>query len=287
MTSLLREPAAFRAWCDAARAEGHRVGLVPTMGALHAGHLSLVEAARTAGATRVVLTIFVNPLQFAAGDDLARYPRTLDDDLAACESVGVDAVFAPEIASMYPAGFSTGIALTGVTEHLEGEFRPDHFDGVATVVAKLFGLTGPCVAVFGRKDYQQHAMLRRMALDLDMPVEVVGAPIVREPDGLALSSRNVYLSAPERRRSLAIVTGLRAAWDRYAAGERDTTALESAARGPVAGGMDRIDYVRVATVGGVVPVEGVLEGPHVLAVAAHLGTTRLIDNVVLGHDPRP
>ncbi|MCB9593432.1 MAG: pantoate--beta-alanine ligase [Sandaracinaceae bacterium] len=287
MTVLVDEPAALRAACDAARASGRRVGLVPTMGALHTGHVSLVDVARQRGAEHVALTIFVNPLQFAPTDDLDRYPRTLDADLERCRAAGVDLVFAPKDGAMYAPGFSTHVTVADVTGPLEGVHRPGHFQGVTTVVAKLLNLAGPCVAVFGRKDYQQWRTLARMVRDLDMPIEVVGAPIVREADGLALSSRNVYLSAEERARALGLVTGLRAAWDAFEAGERDPGRLLAIASAPVEAGFDRIDYVALADPDHLGPLDLPLPSRVLLAGAAHLGKTRLIDNVVLGEDPRP
>ncbi|MBX7195510.1 MAG: pantoate--beta-alanine ligase [Sandaracinaceae bacterium] len=280
---VLHEPARLRAVCDQARRAGERVGVVPTMGALHAGHLALIDEARRRGAQRVVVTIFVNPLQFGPNEDYSRYPRTLPDDAAACEARGVDWVFAPDREAMYPAGFASQVRVSGVTEVLEGVFRPGHFDGVTTVVAKLFGLVGDAVAVFGRKDYQQWCVLRRMVRDLDLPIEMHGMPTVREVDGLALSSRNRYLSPEERVRALAIVRGLRAAIASFDAGERDPRVLESMVRAPVEAAFDRIDYVAVADADSLAPIERV-EGRAVLAVAAHLGRTRLIDNVVLGED---
>lgn len=287
MTEVVHDKAAFRARCDAARADGRRVGLVPTMGALHAGHLSLVEAARARGADHVAVTVFVNPLQFGPAEDFDRYPRTLQDDVARCREAGVDTVFAPAMDTMYPDGFSTHVEVEGVTSPLEGQHRPGHFRGVTTVVTKLFMLTGPSVAVFGRKDYQQWRTLARMARDLDMPIEVVGAPIVREPDGLALSSRNRYLDPGQRERALAIVSGLRAAWDAFDAGERDPARLLPLARDGVAAAFDRVDYVALADPDSLAPLEGPLPARALLAAAAHLGGTRLIDNVVLGDDPRP
>jgi pantoate--beta-alanine ligase len=285
MTKLVRAPADFRRACEDARRRDQRVGLVPTMGALHEGHLSLIDEAKQRSQF-VAVTIFVNPLQFAEGEDLDRYPRTLENDLEGCREKGVDLVFAPEPDAMYPDGFQTQVRVDALTQPLEGVFRPSHFDGVTTVVAKLFGLTGACTAVFGRKDYQQWRVLSRMARDLDMPIEVVGCPIVREPDGLALSSRNRYLSAAERERALGIVTGLRVAVDAWDQGERDAHALEALAVAPVEARFDRIDYVSVVdpdTLG--TPERG---NPRLLvAAAAHLGQTRLIDNVVLGEDPRP
>jgi pantoate--beta-alanine ligase len=287
VTARVHEPGALRAACDSARAAGRRVGLVPTMGALHAGHLSLIEEARRRGAEHLVVTVFVNPLQFGPSEDFDRYPRTLDADVEACRRLGVDTVFAPARDAMYPAGFATHVEVERLTDALEGEFRPGHFRGVTTVVAKLFNLAGPCVAVFGRKDYQQLKTLERMATDLDMPVEVVGAPIVREPDGLALSSRNRYLSESQRARALGIVEGLRAAWDAFAAGERDPEKILPLARAAVEERFDRIDYVALADPDALSPLEPPLPERCLLAVAAHLGETRLIDNVVLGEDPRP
>lgn len=287
MTEVVHDPGVLRARCDAARAAGERVGLVPTMGALHAGHIGLVGAVRSKGATHIVATIFVNRLQFAPGDDLDRYPRTLDADVEKCRDAGVALVFAPKDGAMFPPGFSTHVDVGAVSGRLEGQHRPGHFRGVATVVAKLFNLAGPCVAAFGRKDYQQWRMLARMVSDLDMPIEVVGAPIVREADGLALSSRNRYLTSAERERALGLSTGLRAAWDAFEAGERDPVALLALASAPVRRRFDRVDYVALADPDDVSPIEGALRGRALLAAAAHIGSTRLIDNVVLGEDPRP
>ncbi len=284
MIEVVHDPAAFRRACDDARRAGGRVGLVPTMGALHVGHLSLVEEAKRRGCEPVMVTIFVNPLQFGPHEDFDRYPRTLDADVAACEAAGVHTVFAPARDAMYPPGFSTHVAVEGLTAPLEGAFRPGHFQGVTTVVAKLLGLAGPCTAVFGRKDYQQWKVLGRMVRDLDMPIDVVGAPIVREPDGLALSSRNRYLSEEERGRALGIVTGLRAAARAFEGGERDAAALVALVRGAIEPRFDRIDYVALADPDELTPIEGPVGARALLAVAAHLGRTRLIDNVVLGED---
>ena len=285
MTTVVREPADFRQACDDARASSHRVGLVPTMGALHLGHFSLIDEAKKR-ADFIAATIFVNPLQFAPDEDLGRYPRTFESDLAGCRERGVDLVFAPEPESMYPAQFQTQVSVGELSKPLEGEFRPAHFDGVTTVVAKLFNLTGPCAAMFGRKDYQQWKILSRLALDLDMPIEVVGCPVVREPDGLALSSRNRYLSASERERALGIVSGLRRAYDAWTEGERSSDTLRSLAGERVRSEFDRVDYVAAVDPDTLVTA---VEPPTrlLIAVAAHLGTTRLIDNVVLGEDPRP
>jgi pantoate--beta-alanine ligase len=287
VTRLVHEPAALRQACDEARAQGRRVGLVPTMGALHAGHLRLVEEAKARGCDHLVVTVFVNPLQFGPHEDFERYPRTLEADVASCRQLGVDVVFAPDRAAMYPPGFATSVTVERLTEPLEGAFRPGHFAGVTTVVAKLFHQVGPSTAIFGRKDYQQWKVIERMARDLDLPVQVVGAPIVREPDGLALSSRNRYLSAEQRGRALGIVTGLRAAADAWAAGERSAEALLAAARAPVEARFDGVDYVALADPDELTPLAEAVGERALVAVAAHLGKTRLIDNLVLGEDPRP
>lgn len=285
MTEVVRKPAEFRQACEDARSARQRVGLVPTMGALHEGHFSLVDQAKSR-ADFIALTIFVNPLQFAPGEDLDRYPRTFESDLAGCLARGVDLVFAPEPGVMYPARFQTEVAVTEVTKPLEGEFRSEHFGGVTTVVAKLFNLTGPCAAMFGRKDYQQWKVLSRMAADLDMPVDVVGCPIIREPDGLALSSRNRYLGPSERERALGIVSGLRKAHEAWQDGERDAEALRLVAVKPVEQAFDRLDYVAAVDPDLLTAPEAASDA-LLIAVAAHLGATRLIDNVVLGRDPRP
>ena len=285
MTALVRDPADFRRVCDEARAAGRRVGLVPTMGALHAGHLSLIDEAKKR-ADFIAVTIFVNPLQFGEGEDLDRYPRTMESDLEGCRARGVDVVLAPAPDAMYPEGFQTQVSLSEITKPLEGQFRPAHFDGVTTVVAKLFNLTGPSVAVFGRKDYQQWKILSRLARDLDMPVEVVGCPIIREADGLALSSRNRYLSESERERAIGIVTGLRAAHDAWREGERNPATLRTLVAAPVEARFDRVDYVAAADPETLAPASEPTDR-LLLAAAAHLGTTRLIDNVVLGEDARP
>lgn len=286
-TELIHEPAAFRAACAAARRSGARLGLVPTMGALHEGHLALVQEARRRGAERVALTIFVNPLQFGPNEDFDRYPRTLDSDLERCREAGVDLVFAPERRAMYPDDFATSVRMTGITERLEGAHRPGHFDGVTTVVAKLFGLTGECVAVFGRKDYQQWRVLDRLARDLDLPVEVVGMPTVREPDGLALSSRNRYLSPEQRARALCIARGLRAAHHAFASGVRNSAALAARVRAEVEPAFDSVDYVAAADPDTLAEAPSLASDRLLLAVAARIGGTRLIDNTVLGEDTPP
>jgi pantoate--beta-alanine ligase len=271
----------LRSACDRARADGLRVGLVPTMGFLHEGHRSLMRAARAA-CDLVVVTIFVNPLQFGAGEDLDRYPRDLSGDLAQCEHEGADVVFAPSVAEMYPSGRPlTTVHVEGLTADLCGAARPTHFDGVATVVTKLFAITGASTAFFGRKDAQQLAVITRLVEDLNLPVEIVGCPIVREPDGLARSSRNAYLSPDQRRAALVLSRALRAASTAAVAGERDSAALVDLVRGLVATEPTvRLEYVEVRTAPELVRID-TLDGEVLLAIAATVGETRLIDNVTL------
>jgi pantoate--beta-alanine ligase len=282
---IVRSVAELRAECDQARAEGARVGFVPTMGALHAGHIALVDEARRR-ASRVVASIFVNPTQFGPGEDFTRYPRDLEGDARKLGAAGVDVLFAPALEEMYPPGADTRVQVGAITGMLEGVHRPGHFDGVATVVAKLFAAVGRCVAVFGRKDYQQLLVVRRMARDLLAPVEIVGHPIVRGRDGLALSSRNAYLSADERGRALSIVRGLDAAARRFAAGERNPRVLERVARVPVEAAATSLDYVEVRDADTLEPIDAVVTRA-VLVVACRVGPTRLIDNLILGEDPPP
>ncbi len=284
MVRVIETAADLLSVCDGYRAAGERVGLVPTMGALHRGHLSLVEAARQAGAARIALSIFVNPTQFGAGEDFDRYPRTRQEDLQKCEQAGVDLVYAPDLRAVYPPDFQTYVQVEHLTSDFEGRFRPTHFRGVTTIVAKLFNATGPCLAAFGRKDYQQWRVIERMARDLDLPVEVMGCPTVREPDGLAMSSRNRYLAPVERERALAIHRGLGAADRAFRDGERDAAALERLVRDPVQQAFDRVDYAAVADARTLAPCSGSIAEPAVVLVAAHLGSTRLIDNAVLGED---
>lgn len=280
--------AEFRAACDRARAGGARLGFVPTMGALHSGHLRLVEVAR-GHAERVAVSIFVNPTQFGPNEDFAKYPRNLEQDVALLESVGADLVLSPSADEMYPQGEKTRVRVSGLSEHLCGPFRPGHFEGVATVVTKLFAIAGPCTAVFGRKDYQQLKIIERLARDLMLPVTVIGEPTVRDADGLALSSRNAYLSAEERQRALAIPRALAAANTRFADGERGASALIEPVRAALAAAGLRADYADIADPEGLFPIPGDLQvGERALiAVAAFCGTTRLIDNLVLGEDSAP
>ncbi len=267
--------------CERARSRGLRVALVPTMGFLHEGHRSLMRAARE-GSDFVVVSIFVNPLQFGAGEDLDRYPRDLSGDLAQCAAEGVDAVFAPSVAEMYPSGRPlTTVHVDGLTADLCGAARPTHFDGVATVVTKLFAITGPCSAYFGRKDAQQLAVIERLAEDLNLPVAVVGCPIVREADGLALSSRNAYLSSDQRRAALVLSRALEAAAGAVAAGERDASVLVDLVRGLVTGEPSvALEYVEARAKPELTPVDQ-LDGEVLLALAARVGETRLIDNVTI------
>jgi pantoate--beta-alanine ligase len=260
--------------------QGQRVALVPTMGALHEGHLSLVRAARQR-ADVVVATIFVNPTQFGPSEDFSRYPRTLEADLRALADAGCDWVLVPQPADMYPAGFSTYVEPPEVAKMLEGIFRPGHFRGVATVVLKLFQIAPADVAVFGQKDYQQAVVVRRMVEDLNLPIEIVTCPTVREPDGLALSSRNRYLSAAEREQALAISQALAEADRLYGAGERRAATIEAAMRNMLTGaGIEKIDYAAVADARTLAALAEI-DRPAVALIACHVGTTRLIDNRVL------
>ena len=266
-------------WSEDMRALGERIAFVPTMGALHAGHLSLLSAAREHGDS-VVLSIFVNPTQFGPNEDLARYPRDLEGDLAKAESVGTDIAFVPEAKDMYPPEAQTFIEVREVSQGLCGERRPGHFVGVATVVAKLFGIVRPHAALFGEKDFQQLAVIRRMVADLYLPVEIVGRPTLREQDGLAMSSRNAYLSPADRIRALAIWQGLSAAREQFLAGTRNATELVNTALAVMKDRVDRIDYVEIRDADSLRPVERV-ERAAVMLAAAHVGATRLIDNLRL------
>jgi pantoate--beta-alanine ligase len=274
---VIRTTVEMAAWSHAAHARGERIAFVPTMGALHEGHLVLLRAGRRR-AERLVLSIFVNPTQFGPNEDLARYPRDLPGDLAQATGAGIDVAFVPEVADIYPAGFQTSVSVSELARGLDGPLRPGHFAGVATVVAKLFNIVRPHLAIFGEKDFQQLAIVRRMVVDLAMGLEIVGVPTVREPDGLAMSSRNAYLSAAERARATSLCRALFAARDRAAAGERGAPALLATARGVL--DVDRVDYLELCDVETLAPVARIERG-CVLAVAAWVGRTRLIDNVRL------
>lgn len=267
----------LRASVRAARAAGQVIGLVPTMGALHEGHLSLVRASQ-AECGLTVVTIFVNPTQFAPHEDFDKYPRTLAADLEALASCRADLVFAPSAAEMYPPGCATFVEPPLVGQRWEGECRPGHFRGVATVVLKLFNLAQADVAFFGQKDYQQAAVIRRMVQDLNVPIEIRVCPTVREPDGLAMSSRNRYLSADQRRQALAISRSLRLADQLAAGGQRQAAQLVEAMQRVLAEAqISRMDYVAVVDPETLEPVTE-LTGPVIALIAAKVGTTRLIDN---------
>ncbi|MDX2168796.1 MAG: pantoate--beta-alanine ligase [Deltaproteobacteria bacterium] len=277
-------PAAMQAWADATRTAGRRIGLVPTMGYLHDGHLSLVAEARRRADT-CVASIFVNPMQFGPREDLAAYPRDLARDRAALAGAGVDVLYLPTAEVMYPAGFQTEVAVTKMTAGLCGRSRPGHFRGVTTVVTKLFNAVRPHVAVFGEKDYQQLAVLRRMAADLDMGVEVVGMPIVREADGLAMSSRNAYLAADERVAARCLSRALAAARTAYLGGARRAADVLAAATTVLAAEpLARVDYAELVDADSLEPTDA-LERPALLALAVFVGRTRLIDNAVLTASP--
>jgi pantoate--beta-alanine ligase len=278
------EATVLREWVRAHRAAGRRIGFVPTMGFLHEGHLRLVDEARRR-ADPVVMSIFVNPLQFAPTEDLARYPRDLPRDRALAAERGVDLLFVPSAAVMYPPGSETRVVPGEAATRWEGAARPGHFAGVLTVVAKLFNLVSPDVACFGRKDIQQATLIAAMVRDLDWPIEVVVVPTVRETDGLALSSRNVYLSAEERGQALGLNRALAAARDAWAAGERRAAALEGTVRATLRmyPGV-AADYIAVCEPGRMAPVAEAPAGT-VIALAARVGSTRLIDNTVLGEEP--
>ena len=272
--------AEVRAALDTARAGGARVGFVPTMGYLHAGHASLMEAARAAD-DLVVASIFVNPLQFAPNEDLDSYPRDLTGDTALAEQCGVDLLFVPSSSEMYPEPVLTTVSVGGVSQALEGRARPTHFDGVSTVVSKLFNIVGPCHAYFGEKDFQQLAVVRRMVQDLSIPVTVVGCPTVREPDGLAMSSRNSYLTAEERAAAPVVHRALLAGMAAIEAGERDPAAVESTMAAVVqAEALADLDYVAVVDAA-TFEVPDPLAGTLRLLAAVRFGKARLIDNVGL------
>jgi pantoate--beta-alanine ligase len=273
----------LRAAIAPARRAGHTVGLVPTMGALHAGHLSLIERA-SAECDVVVVSLFVNPSQFDEGSDLERYPRDEQHDLDLAERAGADILFAPAVEEVYPAGFATAVEVLGLTDKLEGAVRgASHFRGVTTVVTKLLNMVAPDAAYFGQKDAQQTIVIRRLVADLNLPVRIETCPTVREPDGLALSSRNARLSPEQRDQALALVHGLQAARAAAGAGERSAEALLARGRAAMAelgaeGG--RVEYFALVDPATLEPVER-LRRPALLAVAARIGKTRLIDNFVL------
>ena len=267
----------MRAWSRGERAAGRRVAFVPTMGALHAGHLSLLREGKKR-AESLALSIYVNPTQFGPSEDLASYPRDLDSDLAKVEPLGVDAVFFPSDETMYPKGAQTWVTVEEATRALCGLSRPGHFRGVTTVIAKLLNIVEPDVALFGEKDFQQLVVIRRMARDLCFPVEIVGCPIVREPDGLAMSSRNAYLSKGERAAALSLSRSLAVAEGMIAAGETDAQLLLTSIRTTIEStGIARIDYAKLVDPETLEELPK-MRRPALVALAAFVGTTRLIDN---------
>ncbi len=271
---------AIQAW----RKDGETIALVPTMGALHEGHLTLVRAAR-GKADRVVVSIFVNPTQFGPNEDLDAYPRTMENDARLLEAEGVDALWAPDAATMYPDGFSTSISVEGVSADFCGASRPGHFAGVATVVCKLFNQVRPDVALFGEKDWQQLAVIRRMARDLDLTLPdadaILGVPTVREADGLALSSRNRYLDEAARGQAAALPAAMRAAIARIEAGEPVAAALDDLKAQLLEDGFDKVDYAALADAASLKRIDALRDCPARLLVAAHIHGTRLIDNMAV------
>lgn len=255
------------------------LGFVPTMGALHEGHAALISRS-VAENDATVVSVFVNPTQFGPGEDLHKYPRTLEADLDLCEREGAAAVFTPNSVMMYPAGFTTWVNVEGLTDKLCGRSRPNHFRGVCTVVAKLFNIVAPTRAYFGQKDAQQAIVLTRMARDLDLPLEVITCPTVREPDGLALSSRNRYLDDRDRQRALSLYRALQAAETGLAAGESDVATLKRACWAELDGNVEKVDYVEILAADDLSSLDAVNK-PALCAIAAFVGSTRLIDNVIL------
>ncbi|MGE5700711.1 MAG: pantoate--beta-alanine ligase [Deltaproteobacteria bacterium] len=278
-------PEAMRAWSEGQRSAGRRIGFVPTMGYLHEGHLSLVRIAKELGCDAVAASIFVNPAQFGPGEDFEKYPRDEARDLAMLSGAGVDAVFLPGVKDVYPDGYQTYVEVSGVSQGLCGAMRPGHFRGVATVVAKLLLAALPHVAVFGEKDFQQLAVIRRMVRDLGMGVEIAGAPIVREADGLAMSSRNNYLAGEDRIAALCLSKGLRAAADLYAAGVREPEKLVDVAKAKILSEpRAKLEYAEARNPETLSPVRSPSERMTIL-VAARVGPARLIDNITLEGKP--
>ena len=276
---VVRSVVELRAVTGGWRQAGDSVAVVPTMGALHDGHLSLVAQARDA-CDRVIVTLFVNPTQFDRPEDLAKYPRTENRDRAVLEPVGVDLLFMPGVDEVYPPGFATTVSVSGLTSGMCGDFRPGHFDGMATIVAKLFLMTGADRAFFGEKDWQQLQIVRRLAADLNIPIEVTGCPTVREADGLAMSSRNARLSPPDRAAAPALYAALTRAAQRLRGGEDPAPVLEAARAEILAGGFARVEYLDLRHPQTLTPLDR-LDGPARLLAAAWLGPVRLIDNVAV------
>jgi len=277
---VLTTPATMRDWSRVRHDRGERIGVVPTMGALHEGHEALIDAVRERS-DAVVVTIFVNPLQFNQPADFDSYPRPIDADLTACRAAGVDAVYAPTAAAVYPPGFQTHVEPGELADRLEGPLRPGHFRGVVTIVTKLFGATGADVAAFGQKDFQQLAIVRRMVRDLDLGVEILGVPTVRAADGLALSSRNARLRPEDRDAAVVVSAALASARATFEAGERDPAVIRSVAVDRITGEpRAALEYVDVVDAMTLEPVDRVVP-PACVATAAWFGDVRLIDNVLL------
>jgi pantoate--beta-alanine ligase len=280
----IRSIAELRAALGPARTEGRTIGLVPTMGAFHEGHLSLMRRAREQ-CDEVVVSLFVNPAQFDEGADLAAYPRDQERDAILAGEIGVDFLFAPPLEEVYPAGFTTTVSVSGLTETLEGEHRGrGHFEGVTTIVTKLFNMVGPDVAYFGQKDAQQVAVIRRLVRDLDIPVAIEVCPIVRDRDGVALSSRNVHLSGSQRARATALSKALAAAQQAVAAGERDPASVTEVARTELASADLEPEYLELVSADTLAPLQQI-DGDALVVVAARLGKVRLIDNQPLSGRP--
>jgi pantoate--beta-alanine ligase len=282
---IIRDPDGLAAALKTLKESGESLAFVPTMGALHGGHLMLVAEAKN-HADRVAASIFVNPMQFGASEDLDRYPRQEEADAAMLAEAGCDLLWLPTAEQIYPDGFSTSVHVAGISERWEGEARPGHFDGVATVVAKLLITIAPDVALFGEKDFQQLAVVRRMVADLGLPVEIVGVPTVRDPGGLALSSRNAYLSDEDRRRAMALPRALERARERITAGEPVGRALAEAKQALVDAGFLKVDYLALVDGSTLKPLE-IPAGEMRLIAAATIGGTRLIDNVRVVSDTVP
>lgn len=275
----IRQLVSLRETIATLRGEGARIALVPTMGALHAGHIALIEAAKLV-ADKVVASIFVNPKQFAPGEDLARYPRREQADARMLADAGCAVLWLPGVEEMYPDGFATNITVSGVSDGLDGAARPGHFDGVATVVAKLFNQVGPDVALFGEKDFQQLAVIRRMVVDLNIPIEIISVPTQRDDDGLALSSRNIYLAPEDRARAVALPRALGVAARVIGQGGDAVQALATAREALLSGGFDTVDYVELIDAETLAPMPDPAR-PRRLLAAARIAGTRLIDNIAV------
>ena len=279
---IFSEPERIQEYVLTHRAAGKTIALVPTMGYLHRGHTALMEQARSS-ADMVIVSIFVNPLQFGPQEDLDIYPRDFEGDCRTCEQAGVDIIFSPRMSAIYPAGFQTTVAVAEITKDLCGAHRPGHFNGVTTVVAKLFNLTLPHKAFFGEKDYQQLATIRQMVKDLNFPIEIIGVPIVREADGLAMSSRNTYLSPSQREAALSLSRGLFQAREAFNQGERQSSILRQTVKNTIqadSGDTCQLEYLEVCDPETLAKIERI-EKEAVIALAARVGKTRLIDNILL------